>query len=1061
VASDSRGTSDGRERAPALSSEPLDDRTLSATFDGEDDPFTRRGDEIPERIDRYLVLAKLGSGAMGAVYSAYDPDLDRKLALKFLHESEQSDGRTIRLLREAQALARVSHPNVIQVYDVGTFEGRVYIAMEYIDGVSLGVWLAAERRSPAAIVATFAQAGHGLAAAHEKGRLVHRDFKPDNVLVARDGRVVVLDFGIAHAIANTEPREQDDAVVRERLVAHAVVREARAEASNGPGEHTATRGIPTALLNSTALATEVTRAGALIGTPAYMAPEQLEGRATDERSDQFSFCVVLWEALHGERPFAGSSPLALWKSMRDDAIRPPASPRIPGAIQRALNRGLSLDPDRRFPSMAALLAVLDRDPATTKKRLTLAALAFAAVGLVVGRAATRPASEPICDGAEQRFEASWGPARRAALEQAFTRSPLALAGQSLPAVLDGLDHYAAQWRAMYGDACEATHVRGEQSEELLDLRMACLADRKLGFDALVEVLLEPDATVVENAYAAVAALRPIDTCANHRALTARVAPPDDLDLAERVAEIEIELSLARARRDAGAHERAMAIARAAEAQAVMTAYAPIQAAALIEVGLTANESGEYEAAAASLREGFYQALAAGDEQSCVEAATALVHVSGDNLRDFDAAENWARVADALLDRRSDQRSRARVELEFFIGIMHWRKGELERAQAELEAALALAGALTEDPRMLEIRVRKGLGSTLWSRGKPDEAAAQFEIVVDALTRELGPDHPKLGSALNNLASAHYSLGRHDLAEAEFVRVLEIYQASHGDEHPSVANSLNNLAVVYTRRGKLEQARDTHLRVIGIYERTLGLDHPELANSWSNLGRVLRRLHDFAGAADYYAQAYERRSAALGPEHSDTMTSLAGLALTSLDLARLAGDGADHDALRAEGLARLDVVLDTQRRLLGDDHPSVAEAEQDFGTAPLELDPKRGRELLRKALATRERTLPPDHPDLADSLAALAHALVSDQPNEAIELLERVVAIEDAAPQASRAPGSRARVRLDLARASLARGDRTRARASARAGLELLESVEGPEAKRLRRELRDALAPASD
>ena len=1040
MAGDDRGTSDGSDATRArLSSLSLDDgeRTVSATINGDRASATCTREHVPERIARYLVLAKLGAGSMGVVYAAYDPDLDRKLALKLLHEDEQPGSRTIRLLREAQALARVSHPNVIQVYDVGTFDGRVYIAMEHVDGVSLGAWLAAERRSQAAIVGCFAKAGHGLAAAHEKG-LVHRDFKPDNVLVARDGRVVVLDFGIAHAVGTSGPPESNDDAVRQRI---AELSAAQVGSLTG---------------SSRALDTEVTRAGSLIGTPAYMAPEQLESRSTDARSDQFSFCVALWEAIHGERPFAGVSPLGLWRAMRDDAIRQPATARVPRALQRALNRGLSLDPEQRFPNMLALLAVLDHDPARIRKRSVFAAITIAALGIAVWGIRSRPAATSVCEGAEQQFQSTWGPERRAALEQAFASSELPLASQTLATVLNGLDHYAGQWRAMYGDACRATHVRGEQSEQLLDLRMACLEDRKLGVDALVEVLLEPDATVLENAYTAVAALRPIETCADRRALEARIPGPQDPGLAARVEAIGRELSLARARRDAGDHERAMTIASEAESRSATTGYAPIQAAALIELGLTYNEAGDYEQASTKLREGFYRALASDDEQRGVEAATALVQVNGDSLRDFAAADNWARIADALLDRHRDQRSRARVELEYFIGVTHWRQGELERAQTELEAALALAEALGADERMLAIRVRKGLGSTLWSRGKPDDAATQFELVVDTLERELGPDHPKLGSALNNLASAHYSLGRHDLAEREFVRTLQIYEASYGDEHPSVANSLNNLAVVYTRRGKLEQARDTHLRVLGIYERTLGPDHPELANSWSNLGRVLRRLHDFDGAADYYRRAYERRTTALGAEHSDTMTSLGGLALVQLD--RFMRDPIRHASLREQGLANFEIVIATQRRLLGDDHPTVAEVEQQFGLALVELGRQReGESLLRKALATRERTLPPDHPDIAENLAALAHALSlagRKHADEAIELLDRFAAMEEVAEPSL---PIRARARLDLARAQLTRGDRAAARASIRAGLELLKAAVGPAAEQLRREFDDQLA----
>ncbi|KIG18107.1 Serine/threonine protein kinase [Enhygromyxa salina] len=1069
------GTSDGTERPPHanLSLLSLDDETIAATSDGAGLGAERLEDEMPERIGRYLVLHELGAGAMGVVYAAYDPDLDRKLALKLLHDDEHSGGRTIRLLREAQALARVSHSNVIQVYDVGTFEERVYIAMEFIDGISLADWLAVEKRSTQTIVSVFVKAGHGLAAAHDKG-LVHRDFKPDNVLVARDGRVVVLDFGIAHAVAKVERDEDKDPMIRSRVVEHSAAFSLASLTKDGVSRDGLSRdgssvdgfdrlrgleredersGVSSRTTDGSvitrALDAEVTRVGALIGTPAYMAPEQLEGRATDERSDQFSFCVALWQAIHGQRPFTGESPLALWQSMRNEGLRPPSSARIPGGIQRALNRGLSVEPDDRFADMRGLLAILERDPVAIRKRIGVAALTVGALSLAIWGAVDKPQVEPVCAGAEQRLVGSWDAERRAALEQAFTNLGTPLAGQALPAVLASLDDYAAQWQAMYTDACQATHVRGEQSSELLDLRMACLEDRKLGLDALVEVLLEPDATVVENSYIAVTKLRPIETCANQAVLRARVPPPQGPAAAERVEHIGRELSRARARRDAGDYERALAIAREAQSGAALSEYAPIQAAALIEIGKGLIDAGSFEEAEASLREGFYLALSSGDDEASADAATALVKVTGDRRQDFVAAHNWVGIADAILDRHDDQQSRARVELQYIVGIVRWRQGELERSRTELEAALGLALALGDDERLLEASVRKGLGSTLWGLGKHDEAAAQFQLVVDTLGRELGPAHPDVGSALNNLASAHFSQGKLDLAEQEFLRTLGVYELSYktiaadGTEvvdHPSLANTLNNLAVVYTKRGKLEQARDTHIRVLGIHERTLGPEHPELANSWSNLGRVLRQLHDLEGAADYYQRAYERRTKALGPEHSDTMTSLAGLALTQIDLGQ-------HE----QGLASFEIVLETQRRVLGEDHPTVAELEHELGVALVGIGQHRqAQALLRKSLATRERILAPDHRDIAASLAAYAHALVaSHEYAEAKQLLDRFRAMEDAS---SPALFDRAQVRLDLAQVLVATGQRAQAIELARAGAALLADAEGPNAKQLRREL---------
>ena len=879
------GIVDGNEKTAhgGLSLLSLSDETVAATLDGEQDsdeigPYDEA--EPLDRVGRYLVIDELGAGAMGVVYAAYDPDLDRKLAIKLLHDDEHSRDRTIRLLREAQALARVSHPNVIQVYDVGAFEERVYIAMEFIDGVALTDWLAAERRPLQTILHVFLAAGRGLEAAHKKG-LVHRDFKPDNVLVARDGRVVVLDFGIAHAVAEIDRRDHESDVARSRLIErstnHSLMASKDSLVGTLGGEGSEISGV-------IALDTEVTRAGAIIGTPAYMAPEQLEARETDARTDQFSFCVALWQAIHGERPYTGTNPLELWQAMCKRDMRAPKA-RVPNSVHKALVRGLSIESDERFPDMGALLAILERDPAAIRKRVGLGLAGAAAVAFGLWGYLGKAAPEPVCAGAEQRLAGTWDVERRADLEQAFAVSELPLADQALPGIVEGLDAYATSWRAAYTDACEATRVRGEQSEDLLDLRMACLEDRRLALDALVEVLLEPDATVIENGFVAVAKLRPIDACADQARLRARVPPPDDPALADRVEHIERELARARARRDAGDYERALIIAKEAQSQASKTDYAPIEAAALTELGNAMMDSGIYDASTEQpLREGFYRALAGGDEEAAIEAATALVQLNADRQQDFEAAHTWFGIADGILDRQHDQSSRARVELQYLLGVLRWREGELEQSRTDLEAAIELASRLGEDEILLENRVRKGLGSTLWSLGKHEEAAEQFQLVVDTLARELGPGHPSVGSALNNLASTYYALGKLELAEQEFLRTLGIYELSYGDDHPSVANSLNNLAVVYTKRGKLEQARDTHLRVLAINEKALGPAHPELANTWSNLARVLRRLHDYEGAADYYRRAYDLRREVFGPDNSDTMTSLGDLATSLADLA---------------------------------------------------------------------------------------------------------------------------------------------------------------------------------
>jgi WD40 repeat protein len=319
------------------------------------------------RIGRFAVLRKLGAGGMGVVYAAYDEELDRKVAVKLVLPGHDDPDASARSRREAQALARLSHPNVVQVYEVGEYQGSVYLAMEFIQGQTLRAWQTRTPRRWQDIVAMYLQAGRGLAAAHARN-LVHRDFKPDNVLVGdEDQRARVLDFGLARAPASDlSPGTSSPTKVGADLL----LRAADPDLPHG----TETRAEPAPL----------TTPGAVLGTPAYMAPEQLAGEQADARSDIFSFCAALHEALHGVRPFAGEHAHSLYEAiLRGGPTRaaPPAD--VPAWLQRIVDRGLLADPSARWPAMEPLLLALSRDPTRWRRRAALAGLGLILLGLGV------------------------------------------------------------------------------------------------------------------------------------------------------------------------------------------------------------------------------------------------------------------------------------------------------------------------------------------------------------------------------------------------------------------------------------------------------------------------------------------------------------------------------------------------------------------------------------------------------------------------------------------------------------------------------------------------------
>jgi serine/threonine protein kinase len=326
------------------------------------------------RVGRYVIERRIGSGGMGAVYAARDPDLHRSVALKLLRADLASDGNQEalrrRLLREAQAMARLSCPNVIALYDVGTFGDQLFIAMELVEGGTLRQWLGREERSWRAVLDAFLQAAAGLAGAHAAG-LVHRDFKPDNVLVGTEGRVRVTDFGLAREIAHDDVETSGVASVR---------REA-----------------------ASLLDAPLTRTGALVGTPAYMAPEQLRGGAADARSDVFAFCVALYEAVYKQRPFAGATVDALHAEILAGRVRPaPRGSKVPPWVRRALIGGLCAAPEERHASMQAVITALTPRSSSRVRVASGAAAALLAVGLLVAgvarsteHAASGPTSAPI------------------------------------------------------------------------------------------------------------------------------------------------------------------------------------------------------------------------------------------------------------------------------------------------------------------------------------------------------------------------------------------------------------------------------------------------------------------------------------------------------------------------------------------------------------------------------------------------------------------------------------------------------------------------------------------
>lgn len=907
---DAAGTPSGEAWTPLVGRPPAGEAPVRGGEDGE--PLGRGS-----TLGRYVVLELVGAGGMGRVYTAYDPQLDRKIALKILHPGPAGHPRrrevTRRLLREAQALARLSHPNVITVHDAGAFGDQVFLAMEYVRGVTLEAWLHRHPRTRRQILAAFQAAGRGLAAAHEAG-LVHRDFKSSNVMVGEDGRVLVLDFGLALAQGPPEGGGDGPVIATEELRR------------------------PAARIPRTPLTETLTRTGAALGTPAFMAPEQLAGRPVGVAADQFSFCVALYAALYDQLPFAGSGEGAgRWK-----LAPPPQGSRVPARLRHVLRRGLSYEAVDRYPSMDALLVELVDDPRVRRRRWLAAAavLALLTTALVSRQRAVEP-REGLCRGAGERFGRVWNAERRQAVEASFTSSGKPYAATAWRATRTALDDYRDHWVAMHTDACEATRLRGEQSVKLLDLRMGCLDQRLREVDALTDLLRRGGDPVVERAAQATNALLPLSACADTNALLAPLELPADAATRERVGELRGLLADAKAHQDAGAYEHALELAKSAARQARELGYWPLTAEALLRQGMV-EEAGESQAAAATLRQALLAAQASRHHRVAVEAFIRLVRVVGYQQADFAGGYSYAEHAEVLLAHLSE-RGELAATLADHVGVLHYQEGDYERAEEHHRQALRLWQRLRGPSHPEVARTLARLSSVLVERGLLGEARECLERALAIHEEVLGDGHPDLASSLDRLGLVFFDLGDYARAEAHHRRALAIRERALGPEHPKVATSLIHLANVDSTRGEREAALAKYRRALAIYRASFGPEHPHVASALSNIGLVLLHLGNGAGAADHYTRALTIHEKVYGGDHPTT-------AMTLFNLASVLDEAGDpHEALGYH-LRALKIWDDS----FDDDHPLIAHGLSGAGHAYLALSrPEPALPLLERALAIWE------------------------------------------------------------------------------------------------------------
>lgn len=692
-------------------------------------------------LARYVILDELGRGATGIVYSAFDPDLDRKVALKVLRRNQEPRARS-RLLREAQAMARLSHANVVTVYEVGTDDGRDYVSMECVEGGNLDDW----RKNPREheeILAVYRQAGRGLAAAHRAG-LVHRDFKPHNVLIDDEARVLVTDFGLSRQSGDTEG-EGDE----------------RRNASSDSEVERPDAG-------------DLTRTGAVLGTPAYMAPEQHRAQAADSRSDQYSFCVALYEALAGHRPFDATEYAALKEQVLSD--KPAALPdgvEVSPRVRAALARGLSKDAELRFASMDELLAELETAPA---RRWPLylggAALAMALAVLLLVMSGTASANQ--CKPDPRVLAGSWDPEVKKRVHLAFAMTGVEGATDVLNKFEKLVDSYAAQLVGLRVQICEASQSQNARDDQLMLMQMTCLQKRRQELQALTSAFANVDARGVDRALEATLALTPIAECQDAASLQRGVARPA-AEAREEVSALQASLQEAKSQGEAGRGKSAIVVAETVRDRSLALGYLPLQAEAQAVLGQLYFA----ELRLADAERAYDEAILAAEESGYTEyrarALAGMTRLVASGSSRYHEARRLARRARAAISQLGGN-AELTVDVDLAMAVILQQEGRLQEALSLLEATWRSVRGHDKTTALQVARLQNRIAAIKSETGDYDEAHRLAASSYDLVRAELGDNNSRSIEYLSTLASTLRMRGDNEEAQSLDAR-LRAYWAS--------------------------------------------------------------------------------------------------------------------------------------------------------------------------------------------------------------------------------------------------------------------------------------------
>lgn len=774
----------------------------------------------PFRLGRFTVLELIGRGGMGAVFVAYDPDLDRKIALKVLHNRGERGRREV--LREGRALARLKHPGVVGVYEVGVVAEQVFVAMEYVAGANLRAWLRG-RPTSAQVLTALIDAGRGLAAAHD-AELIHFDVKPENLLIDAAGRGRVIDFGLARSL--------EDA-----------------------GQVTGTSG-------STAPGGSTTRGG----TPGYIAPERALGERGDPRSDQYSFCVTCWEALCGRRPGAGEP-------------TPLGGGRVPARVLRALRRGMSPAPKDRFPSMHALLAELDARPA---RRWWLAAAALLAVLLALGGYGLGQRGQlagPRCSPPTAEIAEIWGDGRAEALGAAFLATGVPFARDTWALARPAIDRYAEAWSAAHVRACEQTHVVGVASQEVFNRRRLCLADRRLHLAAVLDRFAVADVDAVTHADEILDRMPAVEDC--EQAELVELRPPSDPVEVQAFVGVRRELARARVEVEAGRPETVRPQVERLIVEARAVGNTPLLIDALVLAAAIDDLGARRELAGGRAREAVTLALAHAEPAQATRATLTLIRQARELQPHGPVQEDLLVFAEGLCQRAGEP-PRLRGAVMLARGVELLKAGRHGEALEVFEAgrAYALAHAL---PRVAA-RALVHVGHARAMLGDYEGALVADRAALEEHVALVGPMHPLQLQFENNYASDLLVFERYEESFEHFERVVAIARANFDEDHPMLGIAYNNLATLDAfGRERYEEALVNYARAQALFERNYGPNDVRVAQTVCVVAIPLLELGRFDEALAAAERGAAMMAETLPPGNCQRMscTGLRGEALVDL------------------------------------------------------------------------------------------------------------------------------------------------------------------------------------